>query len=148
MRKRPLFDRFMDQAFPEPMSGCWIWTGQIMWSGYPLIKNENRRTTRAHRVAHELFKGPIPKGLTIDHLCRNRACVNPNHLEAVSIHANTMRSQISLSTINAKKTHCVHGHLLDKVNKQGSRIHRSCRICNNARSLKHYYSKKERSRDI
>jgi hypothetical protein len=70
--------------------GCWLWTGATSHGGYGAVQ-WNGQVTGAHRVTFELAKGPIPIGLTIDHLCRNRLCVNPDHLEAVSIQENNRR---------------------------------------------------------
>src|SRR5262245_28915102 len=65
---------------PEPNSGCLLWTGRISGQGYGGI-NVDGKPLRAHRLAYELAHGPIPPGLTLDHLCRVRTCVNPDHLE-------------------------------------------------------------------
>jgi hypothetical protein len=93
----PLLDRFYRYVSPEPNSGCWLWTGFVSHSGYGQLgvgsmKDSTRRIAVAHRVAHELFKGPIADGLEVDHLCRVRSCVNPEHLEAVTPSINVRRS--------------------------------------------------------
>lgn len=77
--------------------GCWEWQGMRCHHGYAYFGGRG-----AHRLAYELWVGPIPAGLTIDHLCRNRGCVNPTHLEAVTILVNNGR--------RPKKTHCPNGH--------------------------------------
>lgn len=66
------------RSIPEPNSGCWLWLLSVGSHGY----GQSGRTT-AHRVSHEAFRGPIPEGYEVDHLCRNKLCVNPDHLEAV-----------------------------------------------------------------
>ena len=71
-------------------NGCWNWTGNINWKGYGGFRF-NRRWGRAHRFAFELLVGPISEGLEIDHLCRNRRCVNPAHMELVTTQENTHR---------------------------------------------------------
>jgi len=81
-----------------------------------------------------MIVGPIPDGLTIDHLCRNRACVKPAHLEAVSQRVNTLRSPIAVAAINARKTHCKRGHAFDDLNTRVSigpngQRRRDCRAC-------------------
>lgn len=81
--------RFMSHVAFEPMSGCWLWTGGTTRSGYGVY---GKPQTTAHRVSYELHVGPIPSGHDMDHLCRNRACVNPDHLEPVSHHENMRRS--------------------------------------------------------
>jgi hypothetical protein len=87
---------------------CWTWTGWHDRKGYAGC-NLGRASTRAARVSYELFVGRIPEGLTIDHLCRNVACVNPDHLEPVTRSENVRRA-------HAAKTHCKHGHPLSGEN--------------------------------
>ncbi len=89
----------------------------------------------AHRFAYELAVGPIPVGLDIDHLCRVRNCVNPDHLEAVTRRENLMRSPIALTALNARKIQCTKGHALADdnlvVHSDGKR---GCRTCRKAAS--------------
>lgn len=107
---------------------CWLWRGAINSDGYGCL---NR--ARADRLAYIYCRGPIPSGLTIDHLCRVRQCVNPWHLEVVTNKENCLRG-ISRSAMNARKTHCLHGHELSRENiylpPSGGR---HCRICLYAR---------------
>lgn len=103
---------------------CWLWQGQIERNGYGRAWFKGKRRS-AHRLAYELTKGQIPHGLTIDHLCRNRACINPAHLEAVSMRTNVLRGD-TITAANARKTHCPRGHVYDRMNSQGRRICRTC----------------------
>lgn len=114
---------------------CWPWKGSMIWSGYGKAWFRGK-TVSAHRVAFELAKGPIPKGLTIDHLCSNRPCCNPSDLEAVEIGVNVRRSAIAPAALNARKTHCPRGHPFSGRNlvfvEKGRE--RRCRSCENAKS--------------
>jgi hypothetical protein len=95
----------------ERSDGCWIWTGYLHPSGYGqwwLPKPDGHRAY-AHRFAYEQIVGPIPDGLTLDHLCRNRACVNPVHLEPVTNRENILRGS-GRSAVNVRKTECPKGH--------------------------------------
>jgi hypothetical protein len=119
---------------------CWIWRGQRNHYGYGAFSfGGTRRKVGAHRFAYELLVGPIPEGLTIDHLCRNRACVNPDHLEPVSMYENLMRSPIAPQAVNARKTHCKHGHEFTPENTywRKDRPGRRCVRCNREQTARY-----------
>lgn len=105
---------------------CWEWPGSKV-SGYGTI-NADGETQRAHRVVYEAVVGPIPDGLVLDHLCRNRCCVNPAHLEPVSFAENVLRGE-SPPAINARKTACDNGHEFTPENTRIYKGYRICRIC-------------------
>jgi hypothetical protein len=130
----------MDRFSPEPNTGCWLWTGYIDRDGYGLITFMGK-TRRAHRLTYELLTASIPDGLTIDHLCRERSCVNPDHLEPVSQGVNVMRGD-TLPAKQARQTHCFRGHEFTKDNLMIVRGKRICRICDRAKSLRRYHALK------
>jgi hypothetical protein len=100
---RPVIDRLMC-SFVVVDSGCWIWVGPRDGNGYGSITIASRNRL-AHRVAYEVFVGPIPDGLTIDHLCRERSCINVRHMEPVTRGENVLRG-IGPAAENARKTTC------------------------------------------
>ena len=103
---------------------CWEWKAGKNSDGYGCFWL-NRKTLRAPRLAYELFKQPIPEGKVIDHICRNRGCVNPVHMEIVTPKINTMRG-FGAGAKNARKIRCLNGHLFDYVYLNGER---GCRKC-------------------
>ena len=113
-----LAERFEQKYIPEPNSGCWLWLAGLNPAGYGIImtgsrSDGSRGPALAHRVSYRLHHGSIPNGLGLDHLCRVRCCVNPGHLEAVPQRVNSARSELTIGTINSKKTHCPQGHEYD-----------------------------------
>lgn len=110
---------------------CWNWLRYIAPDGYGRVKHKGKNCP-AHRVAYILTKGPISDDLAVDHLCRNRSCVNPEHLEAVTDKTNVLRG-IGPAALNARKTHCKHGH---EFTPENTRVYenregwaRQCREC-------------------
>jgi hypothetical protein len=118
-----------DRRYDVDENGCWLWRGGRFENGYAQIRYDGK-TRRAHRVIYEVLVGPIQAGLVLDHLCRVRHCVNPDHLEVVTERENIYRG-LGLAGINAAKTHCVNGHEFSPENTYYSpNAHRrSCRIC-------------------
>ena len=91
-------------------TGCWNWVGYLDKDGYGQIRVDGK-CKRAHRASFEAFRGPIPDGLMTDHLCRNRPCCNPYHLDPVT-HTINQRRGDTVSSRNYIKTHCNRGHEL------------------------------------
>lgn len=126
------------QRSTRTTSGCLEWPGWQV-NGYGMIE-WNRTNTGAHRVAYELFIGPIPDGLHIDHTCRNRICIEPSHLEAVTQAENNARAA-------AARGQCRKGgHPLDGIRKNtGGRLSRYCRTCSQIRARRNYAKKMGRA---
>jgi hypothetical protein len=126
------FERRVMRRVVVDEAGCWLWQGCKMRNGYGQIGVGGRHMA-AHRYTYEQKRGPIPAGLDLDHLCRQRACVNPDHLEPVTRRENLLRGV--RKTLLPRKTHCVWGHELAGGNLY---IHptgrRCCRACANKRA--------------
>jgi hypothetical protein len=116
----------------DPIMGCWLWVGPVQpRTGYGVYYSLDCRIFRAHRLIYQLLKGPITAP-SLDHGDCPKLCVNPEHLDPVTVRENTLRGN-GPSAINARKTHCHHGHPLSGDNlktKQGPHgLMRICRIC-------------------
>lgn len=110
---------------PMNESGCWEWSGKRRPAGYGVIWDGGKEKL-AHRVSYELFEGVIPDGLDLDHLCRNRICVRPAHLEPVTRQENLLRGQ-TIPAKHAAKTACPQGHPYDAKDCRGARICMTCK---------------------
>ena len=112
-------------------NNCWEWTGTKSKYGYAVMEI-NYRQVRCARFSYGFFIKPVPTKLQIDHLCRNRICVNPIHLEAVTARTNILRG-IGVSALNILKKHCKSGHQFDESNTylstEKGNIRRTCRKC-------------------
>lgn len=136
-----LLERFTANYIPEPNSGCWLWIGSLTGTGYGGICTGRPRVGKstkevAHRVAYKLFKGPIPEGLDLDHLCRVRSCVNPDHLEPVTRSENLKRGLGG--RLRVRPSHCVHGHELTDSNTvvvHNRALNKTFRICHECKLI-------------
>lgn len=114
---------------------CWWWMAYRDRKGYGRFVAPELQDTLAHRIAYELLVGRIPSSLTLDHLCRNPPCVNPAHLEPVTVSENVLRGNPGL--YNAVKTHCKRGHEFTPENTMISPGHRACLVCHKASMLEY-----------
>lgn len=134
-RRQSVAQRLENYIMPEPNTGCWLWTGPVDHNGYGFI-NINYHHVRAHRAVYEVLGGKtIPIGLSLDHLCRQPSCVNPDHLEPVTHQENMARSRGKEGRRSgyylAIRTHCKNGHEFTPENthhRPGQKARR-CRMC-------------------
>lgn len=120
--ERAVLGRFLARVEVDE-NGCWIFSGETTHNGYGRFFHAGRHEM-AHRFAYRMLRGPIPEGLTLDHLCRVRPCVNPAHLEPVTNAENARRGA------TANRTHCPSGHAYDEANTRVYQGRRYCRACN------------------
>lgn len=139
---RSLKERILEKIEMVPFSGCWIWTGSLTKTGYAKMGAQGK-AMHAHRVAYETFVSQVPSGLYLDHLCRVRCCVNPNHLEPVTPRENSLRGQ-TVPARNAAKTKCIRGHAFTYENTYLLNGHRQCKACNSLRSRNYKIRKESR----
>lgn len=145
MTSRTTKDRF-DAKWSPGLGGCWVWHGSHNGVGYGELRIAGRKVY-AHRWSYEHHVGPIPDGLQIDHLCRNPACVNPEHLEPVTPTENVRRGDAARPKPERRKTHCVNGHPYDEntyERKDGKG--RNCIQCNRDRAREYQRRKRAEKR--
>lgn len=138
MTKPTAEERFWARVDKGDGTGCWLWTGPVWKIGYGSIM-VNGKATRPHRYSYELHVAQIPPGFHVDHLCRNRACVRPDHLEPVTLAENVLRGA-GCTARNALKTVCPEGHPYDRVDQwNGARY---CSVCKNRNHLARYHARR------
>lgn len=111
-------------------SGCWNWSS-VAGNGYGCVRRDDGKQVNAHRFIYEALVGPIPAGCDLDHLCRNRRCVNPDHLEPVSRRENLLRGD-TIPAAHKAATHCKNGHAYTEENtyhRPDAPWIRDCRTC-------------------
>ncbi len=110
---------------------CWLWLGRRARDGYGQFGfyTKGLKLFSAHRYLYEALRGPIPVGLSADHLCRNTSCVNPDHIEIVDIRSNILRGTAP-AALNSRRATCSHGHPFDLFNTRFEKDgHRKCLAC-------------------
>ncbi len=131
MKKQTMQQKVLTKHRKDPVTDCWVWTDALNTNGYGVVWDPaKQKQCKAHRVAYEELVGPIPDELPIDHLCRNRACVNPAHLQPVTLGENVRRG-VSPPAQRARQTHCKNGHELsgDNLRVDPKTGYRQCSIC-------------------
>lgn len=131
-KTKPIADRLWPKVVWQS-NGCWNWTGKVSVRGYGTIrikKGSKWGQGYAHKIAYELVRGIVPNGLEIDHLCKNKVCCNPSHLEAVTHLVNSRRAMV--------KSHCKHGHEFNEDNTYITREGwKMCKKCNAERQRRY-----------
>ena len=118
--------RFQDKIKIDPVTGCWLWQGSIYPNGYAQVSWKNKSQI-AHRITYILLIGEYDRTLCLDHLCRCRCCVNPSHLEPVTLKVNIQRGNTGKE--RKAKTHCPQGHPYNEENTHLYRGSRYCKTC-------------------
>lgn len=136
-------ERFEQKYIPEPNSGCWLWVGADKGDGYGSFRSDSGRHQGPHRWIMEQVHGHIPSDRVIDHKCRVRSCVNPDHLRIVTQSQNMLLAAPfgTLGAANKRKTHCPNGHEYSGSNllvEGGRNASRKCRICTRAGERRRY----------
>ena len=130
-------------------TGCWEWIGAKNSGGYG-VQTVEGHLRRVHRLVYEALVGPFPPGLQPDHLCRNRACANPEHIEPVTRRENILRGE-SMSARHARQTRCHRGHPFTQENTylrtRGENTERFCRECGRIRDRERYARKTSNARE-
>lgn len=133
--------RIWVKVYVCPITGCWLWAGSCTERDYPTVR-WNGATRRTHRVVYQVLVAEIPPHLELDHLCRMRQCVNPEHLEPVTHRINTLRGD-TFQRSNSVKTECPAGHPYDGAyQRRNGSVMRTCSIC--ARRNKRAYKQRRR----
>lgn len=146
-KRRTVAERFWSKVSGGDVDTCWVWTASInKATGYGHFGVSASKFVVAHRFSYEFLRAEIPAGLQIDHLCRNRACVNPWHLEPVTPRVNVLRST-NPAAVNARRESCVNGHPLteDNIYRVAGKSHRTCATCHREKARGYYHAKKAAS---
>lgn len=146
--KTTIKDRIKRLSVDDASTGCRTWIGHCDKDGYGKVNAtlpDGTPVYLAHRMTWLYFVGPIPDGLEIDHSCKNRSCINPDHLQLVTHAENIALNNYKTNHRNGVKTHCLNGHLLAgeniRLQRWGSTVMRHCKICAAARSVKYRIAK-------
>lgn len=133
-------ERFLRHVERMPWSGCWIWMGSAhkstnqYYGSFKLPTGKSGgKGCEAHRASYEIFHGPIPHGMWVDHTCRVGLCVNPDHLRVVTQQVSCRENNDSAASLHARQTHCVHGHEFSTENTAHWGGIRNCLTCSRAR---------------
>ncbi len=130
--------RFERKMCPEAITGCWLWIGLKTVDNYPIFSwrftgHTKNASVPTHRVSYMHWNGDVPEGMTVHHKCENTLCVNPEHLEVLSVRDNILRSPTHLASREAAQTVCKYGHKFDRVTSAGKRYCKTCEKIRTAR---------------
>jgi len=120
----------LKRSVPEPNTGCWLWLLGVSRDGYAQV---GKAPWSGHAIASDLRLGPLPSGMERDHICRQRSCVNPDHIQYITDAENIARADYTVNHRNKRKTHCKRGHELSGDNlylhKRAAGFSRECKTC-------------------
>lgn len=143
---RTIKERFFAKCFPwEDFSECWRWIGSTTGSGYGQMQFEGRKQM-AHRVSYQIFVGPIPEGMTIDHKCQRKLCVNFKHLHPMPMIDNCRLGGLAQNTV-CPKGHLFKGNNVIWIRDAKERISRMCRLCKQEKDRQYHCKNRERIND-
>ena len=132
-------NRFSKTSEPKSLDECWVWKGHKDKEGYGKGNPHKEINMLAHRISFYLFHGRVGVGKVVDHICKNRSCVNPFHLRQVTQYVNAVENSVSPVAQNKSKTHCKYGHeLVLRKKLESGRTWRKCPKCDRASSRRFY----------